>query len=55
MNTTVKDFTDIELKAMAYENVVVINQHTESLRVIQAELALRVKPQDNVVEVPSNA
>lgn len=41
MNKTIKDFTDVELKAMAYDNLATIEQAQAVIKAINQELASR--------------
>lgn len=45
MNKTIKDFTDTELKAFAYDNLATIEQSQANLKTINEELARRAKEQ----------
>lgn len=52
MSKTVKDFTDIELKAIVYDHLVSIEKSQIEIKTINQELAQRAK--DKVLE-PVNA
>ena len=40
---TIKDFTDVELKAVAYDNLATIEQSQANIKAISQELAERAK------------
>jgi hypothetical protein len=45
MQKQLKDFTEVELKALAYDNVAQLEQAQNNLKVINNELARRKQPE----------
>lgn len=50
MNKQLKDYTDVELKALAYDVIANIERQQENLKIINQELASRKQP--GVTETP---
>ena len=51
MNKELKDYTDVELKALAYDIIAQVQSLQNNLGVINQELANRNKPTEKVEEV----
>ena len=49
MNKELKDYTDVELKALAYDIIAQVQSLQNNLGVINQELANRNKPTEKVV------
>lgn len=49
MNKTIKDFTDVELKAMVYDNLATIEQAQANIKAINQELQARTELQNQPV------
>jgi len=47
---TIKDYTDVELKALAYDNLAQIEQGQTNLKAINAELELRAKTKNEEIK-----
>ena len=53
MIKTIKDFTIIELKAMAYDQLIIIEQAQVNIKLINTEIAERTKSEQAVsTEIP---
>ena len=57
MIKTIKDFTDVELKALAYDQIALIEQCQNNLKNINAEFEIRAKTknEENKTDVSGSA
>ena len=54
MQKTLKEFTEVELKALAFDTLVLIEQNQKNLQIINNELQSRAKPTGTDVQVEAS-